>query len=64
MKFTGDEDGIKELKEMKETRMDYLKYILTEVRTNTDNSTTFKSHDVKYKIELDVSTKELKVSKV
>lgn len=63
MKFTGDADGIAALKKMKEERVDYLKYLLTEARTNFGNSTTFKDNEVKYKIVFDPQTQELEVMK-
>lgn len=66
MKFTGDPDGITELKNMKETRMDYLKYLVTEARTNFDHAASFKSQDQKtaYKMTLDTQTGEINVQKV
>ena len=45
MKFNGDPAGIEELKKIGQERKDYLKYLLTEVQTNTDLSTTFKASD-------------------
>lgn len=66
MKLAGDPDGIAELKKMQQERKDFLKYIITEAKTNTDLSSTFKSSDgsVKYKITLDRMTKEFVVSKM
>ena len=65
MKFTGDESGIAELKAMKESRLEYLKYLLKEAQTNFGNTTTFKGQDRKtiYKITLDTQTGELNVTK-
>jgi len=66
MKFTGDPDGIAELKTMKETRLDWLKYLLKEAQTNFDNTATFKSQDQKttYKMVYSPQTGELSVEKV
>jgi len=63
MKFTGDPDGIAALKEMKETRIEYLKYLLTEARTNFDKTASFKHNEVDYKIVFDPQTGELEVQK-
>jgi len=66
MKFTGDPDGIAELKTMKETRLEYLKYLLKEAQTNFDGTATFKSPDQKttYKMVYSAQTGELNVTKV
>ena len=66
MKFTGDADGIAELKTMKETRLDWLKYLLKEAQTNFDNTATFKGQDNKttYKIVYSPQTGELNVEKL
>ena len=66
MKFTGDPDGITELKTMKETRLEYLKYLLKEAQTNFDNTATFKGQDQKttFKIVYSGQTGELNVTKV
>ena len=66
MKLVGDPDGLAELKRMQTERKDYLKYIITEAKTNTDSSTTFKSGDgaVKYKLTYDRLAQELRVDKV
>ena len=63
MKFTGDEGGIEALKAMKETRMEYLKYLLTEAKTNFDRTASFTQDEVKYKIVYDPQTKDLDVQK-
>jgi hypothetical protein len=63
MKFTGDPDGIAALKKMKESRVEYLKYLLQEARTNLDHSTTFKENEVKFKILFDPKTGDLDVQK-
>jgi len=66
MKLVGDEDGIRELKKMQAERKDYLKYIITEAKTNTDLSSTFKGSDgeTKYKLIYDRMGQELKVEKM
>jgi len=66
MKFTGDADGIAELKTMKETRLDWLKYLLKEAQTNFDNTATFKGQDNKttYKMVYSPQTGELNVEKL
>jgi len=63
MKFTGDPDGIDALKRMKEERLEWLKYLLQEARTNFDHTTTFKDNDTKYKITFDPQTSDLEVQK-
>lgn len=64
MKFTGDPDGIAALKKMKETRLEFLKYLLKEAQTNFDHTTTFKEAGLTYKIVLDTMTADLNVEKV
>ena len=63
MKFTGDPDGIAALKKMKESRVEYLKYLLQEARTNSDHTTTFKENETKFKILFDPQTGDLDVQK-
>ena len=52
MKLLGDPQGIEELKFFSETdeKKEYLKLLLNEAKTNTDNTTTFKdrNNSVKY----------------
>jgi len=64
MKFTGDPDGIEALKRMKETRLEFLKYLLKEAQTNFDHTTTFKDNDRKYQIVFDLQTGNLDVQKM
>ena len=66
MKIVGDTNGIEELKKMQAERIDYLKYIITEAKTNTDLSATFKGSDgqTKFKITYNRLAQELKVEKV
>ncbi len=63
MKFTGDSEGIEALKEMKESRIEYLKYLLTEARTNFDKTAVFKHNEIKYKIVFDPQSGDLDVQK-
>jgi hypothetical protein len=52
MKLLGDPQGIEELRFFSETdeKKEYLKLLLNEAKTNTDNTTTFKDRNssVKY----------------
>jgi len=66
MKLVGDPDGIEELKKMQQERKDYLKYIITEAKTNTDLSTTFQSADRrnKYKLTYNRMSQELSIEKI
>ena len=63
MKFTGDADGIAALKRIKDERVEYLKYLLQEARTNFGYTTTFKDQNVKYKIVFYPQTQTLEVQK-
>jgi len=63
MKFIGDPEGIEALKEMKENRLEYLKYLLKEAQTNMDHTTFFKDNDVSYKIVFDPVNGTLDVQK-
>ena len=66
MKLVGDPDGIQELKKMQSERKDYLKYIITEAKTNMDLSTAFSGSDgeTKYKLVYDRMAQELRVEKM
>jgi len=66
MKLMGDPDGIEELKKMQQERKDYLKYIITEAKTNTDMSTTFTGSDgqTKFKLIYERLAQELRVEKL
>jgi hypothetical protein len=66
VKLSGDPEGVEELKKINQERKDYLKYLITEAKTNTDLSTTFKSLDGtrKYKITYDRMNQELTVAKI
>lgn len=66
MKLSGDEEGIAELKKMQQERKDYLKYLITEAKTNTDLSTTFKNSEgtKKFRLSYDRKSGELTVKKI
>ena len=63
MKLLGDNDGINALKEMKEQKPDFLKFLLNEMRTNTDYTAFFKSADgsKKFKAVYDPKTGEINI---
>ena len=42
MKLSGDPEGLEELKRIKEENLFYLKFIMKEAKSNTDNTTVFK----------------------
>lgn len=66
MKFTGDPQGIEELKQIKDNNLDYLKYLLQEARTNFYHTAEFKSSDgvTKYQITFSPQTGDLDVQKM
>ncbi len=66
MKFTGDPQGIEELKQIKDNNVTYLKYLLQEARTNFYRTAEFKGSDgvTKYKITFSPQTGDLEVEKV
>jgi hypothetical protein len=66
MKFTGDPQGIEELKQIKENRLDYLKYLIQEARTNFYHTAEFKASDgvTKYQITYSTQTGDLDVQKL
>ncbi len=45
MKLTGDQQGIEELKKLREKDIEYLKFLLQEAKTNTDLRTSFRGTD-------------------
>ncbi len=55
MKLIGDSQGLEELKRIKEENLFYLKFIMNEAKSNTDNITTFKDKTgrQKYKLSYD-----------
>lgn len=52
MNITGDPKGIEDLKEIKEKKVDYLKFLLTSAKTNFDRSAPFTSIDGERKYSL------------
>ncbi len=52
MKLNGDAQGIEELKEMMKSKKDYLKYLITEAKTNFDNAAHFKGREGNQKYKL------------
>jgi hypothetical protein len=66
MKFTGDPQGIEELKQIKENNLSYLKYLLQEAQTNFYHTAEFKASDgvTKYKITFSPQTGDLDVQKM
>jgi len=64
MKMNGDPQGIEELKGLSKGRMDYLKYLITEAKTNFDHTAHFKcSTGIKYKLVYDPQNGEFNVIK-
>ncbi|MCL4478752.1 MAG: hypothetical protein M1381_06595 [Deltaproteobacteria bacterium] len=66
MKLNGDPEGIEELKRIKEENFFYLKFIIKEAKSNTDNKTTFKDKTGKQKYDFiyDPITDSFTVSKI
>lgn len=64
VELAGDPGGILALKQIKEKNRDYLKFLLGEIRSNTDLRTTFKSEDGnKYSVALDPKANTLTVTR-
>lgn len=62
-RLTGDPDGIAALKQMASSHREFLKYLITEARTNSDHSATFQSDGgTKWVLKLDMATGKLEVS--
>ena len=66
MKLTGDIEGIAELKKIGQERKEYLKYLITEAKTNTDFTALFTGSDasLRYKLTYVPQTGELLVEKL
>lgn len=65
MKLTGDEKGIDALKVIRQTRPDYLKFLITEARSSTLRFVEFLSDDEqKYLLKFRARTGELIVEKL
>lgn len=66
MKLEGDPEGLEELKRIKEENLFYLKFIMKEAKSNTDNIAFFKDRTgkQKYKLYYDSSKDAFTVSLV
>ncbi len=55
MNLTGDAKGIEDLREIKEKKVEYLKFLLTSAKTNFDRTVNFTSIDgkINYKLLFD-----------
>ena len=63
MELIGNEAGIAALKAIKEKNRDYLKFLLGEIRSNTDLKTVFKADDgIRYCVTLDAKAQTLTVN--
>ena len=61
-RISGDPEGIAALKQMAATHREFLKYLLTEARTNSDHTATFQSDaGDKWVLKLDLATGKLEV---
>ncbi len=64
MNLSGDPEGIEALKKLKETNLEYLKFLLKEAQTVFEQQVEFKSEDGKvYLLKFDKFKKELSVEK-
>jgi hypothetical protein len=62
-RLSGDPAGIAALKEMASTHREFLKYLITEARTNSDHCATFQAENgTKWVLHLDMATGKLEVS--
>ncbi len=66
MKLSGDPEGLEELKRIKEENLFYLKFIMKEAKSNTDNTASFKGKagKQKYKLSYDPATDSFTVTAV
>ncbi len=66
MKLTGDPEGLEELKRIKEENLFYLKFIMKEAKSNTDNTTIFKDKTgkQKYRLFYDPATDSFNVTEI
>jgi len=63
-KVGGDAQGVEILKGLATANPEYMRFLLTEVRTNTDHAATFKSKDGDgYRLTLELATGHLVVTK-
>jgi hypothetical protein len=64
VELIGDQEGIAALKAIHTKNRDYLKFLLGEIRSNTDLRAAFKAEDgSQWHITLDPKSNELKVEK-
>lgn len=64
MKMNGDPEGIEALKELSKTKLDYVKYLITESKTNFDHTAHFKSQSgAKFKLIYDPQNGEFNIEK-
>jgi hypothetical protein len=65
MGLTGDTQGIEALKKIKRERPAYLKFLISEARSNTTHSADFKAEDgTAYRLCFKIQTGDLEVEKV
>ncbi len=65
MKLTGDERGIEVLKVIRQTRPDYLKFLITEARSSTLRFVEFHSEDEqKFLLKFHARTGDLVVERL
>jgi hypothetical protein len=66
MKIVGDPQGLEELKRIKDENLFYLKFIMKEAKSNTDNIAFFKDKTgkQKYKLVYDPATDAFTVTPV
>jgi len=63
VELIGNAAGIAALKAIKEKNRDYLKFLLGEIRSNTDLKTVFKADDgARYSVTLDQKAQTLTVN--
>lgn len=61
-RLVGDTNGIDALRKLAEDNKDFLKYLITEARSNSDHATNFKAEDgARYVLRLKLQTGELEV---
>ena len=63
LKLTGDPRGLEDLREIKEKKVEYLKFLITSAKTNFDRKMEFKSVDNQrsYSLVFDPITGEFRV---
>jgi len=62
-RLIGDQAGIDALRSLSKTNREFLKYLITEARSNSDHTAAFQAEDgTKYKLKLDLATGQMEVS--